>query len=911
LQEERQALLHEGAGSAAVNAFVEVVFDNSDNRFSLENSDEVVLRRTIGPKKDEFFLQRKRATKAEISSLLEGAGFSKSNPYFMIQQGKIQDICTMRDTERLALLKQVAGTTVYDEKKQESLTKMEENLASIEKIGTILDDIESRLQELHGEKEELTNYQKLDRKRRAMEFTLYDKELRRARKYLDEMEHERVEHVENVSKLHEQAKETHVAIRNVEAVMKTKVNALKRNKKALQELEVDKTNAVKLHTKLKLQCEELQESIRTGEHQQKSNQKELKTIQAEIVKARAQLTEKIQPQYEEVTKLLQKLTHDMDLNKRQAEGLHAKQGRGSHFSTKEERDAYLQTNIQEYKDLKAEKESALTDLRQSLSNLRRSVSQETKEVTKQERELEVEKGHLQNFTKMLDSKKRERLQVNENRTEQWRTTEELQEQVREAKEAYNRAQADARKVMPRATAFGLDALPDIVRQEGFETGKHYFGMLMDNIQLKDPKYQTAVEVAAQNALFHVIVDTDATAARLMKRLEDGKLGRVTFLPLNRLRVEDVQYPRNVNDVKPMLEMCLEYDAKVESAIHHVFNKKLIAKSIDIATEWSSRLGMDVITLDGDLSGRKGALTGGYVDSTKSRLNAHQMQKKAQETLTEAVKEYRKSEQDAQRVEQKVADFQDEMQRLEVKSKGFQRKIEELERLLANKGTHIETSKKHLEKDESKIAPLELEIESISADIKRLEEEMKTELTSTLSADEKQLIASLKEAEKKLSRDVDVQTQKLSAIGIERQRLQSLLEDNLLKRQQELQGLFIADEDEEVDAGARDTFAAKVAQQKDELEQKLLECEEADRLLRDVEQRLAEARNSAEGFRAELIKTKNELEKLKSNDSKNKKLLEEAQDNSDRLLTKVCIDMFKIALARFVFLIFASDSPSLL
>ena len=50
-QEERQALLHEGSGSAAVNAFVEVVFDNSDNRFSLENSDEVVLRRTIGPKK--------------------------------------------------------------------------------------------------------------------------------------------------------------------------------------------------------------------------------------------------------------------------------------------------------------------------------------------------------------------------------------------------------------------------------------------------------------------------------------------------------------------------------------------------------------------------------------------------------------------------------------------------------------------------------------------------------------------------------------------------------------------------------------------------------------------------------------------------------------------------------------------
>ena len=42
----------------------------------------------------------------------------------------------------------------------------------------------------------------------------------------------------------------------------------------------------------------------------------------------------------------------------------------------------------------------------------------------------------------------------------------------------------------------------------------------------------AVEAAMQNSLFHVIVDNDETAARLMRRLKDGKLSRDTFLPLN-------------------------------------------------------------------------------------------------------------------------------------------------------------------------------------------------------------------------------------------------------------------------------------------------------------------------------------------------------------------------------------------
>ena len=47
----------------------------------------------------------------------------------------------------------------------------------------------------------------------------------------------------------------------------------------------------------------------------------------------------------------------------------------------------------------------------------------------------------------------------------------------------------------------------------------------------------AVEVAAENALFHIIVDTDKTAAYFIEELEKSKCGgRLTFLPLNRLQV---------------------------------------------------------------------------------------------------------------------------------------------------------------------------------------------------------------------------------------------------------------------------------------------------------------------------------------------------------------------------------------
>ena len=98
------------------------------------DSDEVILRRTVGHKKDEFFLNRKRVQKSEVMSLLESAGFSKSNPYYIVQQGKVSTLCTMKDRDRLNLLKEVAGTTIYEERRAESTKIIQDTANKKEKV---------------------------------------------------------------------------------------------------------------------------------------------------------------------------------------------------------------------------------------------------------------------------------------------------------------------------------------------------------------------------------------------------------------------------------------------------------------------------------------------------------------------------------------------------------------------------------------------------------------------------------------------------------------------------------------------------------------------------------------------------------------------------------------------------------
>lgn len=51
--------------------------------------------------------------------MLEAAGFSRSNPYNIVPQGKVMLLTTMKDEHRLDLIKDIAGTRLYDMRRDE------------------------------------------------------------------------------------------------------------------------------------------------------------------------------------------------------------------------------------------------------------------------------------------------------------------------------------------------------------------------------------------------------------------------------------------------------------------------------------------------------------------------------------------------------------------------------------------------------------------------------------------------------------------------------------------------------------------------------------------------------------------------------------------------------------------------
>ncbi|KDD72780.1 hypothetical protein H632_c2911p0, partial [Helicosporidium sp. ATCC 50920] len=185
--EDRQKLLHEGAGAAATSAYVELVLDNSDGRLPLDR-DEVSVRRSISAQRDEYHVDKRLVSRAEVMNMLESAGFSRANPYYVVQQGKIMAMANMRGAERLELLKEIGGAKVYESRRAESVRLLREGELRRASTAELVQALESRLAELDAERAELAAFQKAERRRKVLERALAERELAGVRERLGERE---------------------------------------------------------------------------------------------------------------------------------------------------------------------------------------------------------------------------------------------------------------------------------------------------------------------------------------------------------------------------------------------------------------------------------------------------------------------------------------------------------------------------------------------------------------------------------------------------------------------------------------------------------------------------------------------------------------------------------------------------
>ena len=106
----------------------------------------------------------------------------------------------------------------------------------------------------------------------------------------------------------------------------------------------------------------------------------------------------------------------------------------------------------------------------------------------------------------------------------------------------------------------------------------------------------------------MVVDDDQIASEAIQYLKDNNLGRVTFLPLNKLKSKPLPEPPRGSDIIGFATDLLDYDPRFDPAFRVVLAGTVVVDSLDHARK---RIGSHrMVTLDGSLLEKSGSMTGG-------------------------------------------------------------------------------------------------------------------------------------------------------------------------------------------------------------------------------------------------------------------------------------------------------------
>ncbi|MCK5233248.1 MAG: chromosome segregation protein SMC [Candidatus Aenigmarchaeota archaeon] len=187
----------------------------------------------------------------------------------------------------------------------------------------------------------------------------------------------------------------------------------------------------------------------------------------------------------------------------------------------------------------------------------------------------------------------------------------------------------------------------------------------------DSRYETAIRVAMGGHLNDIVVKNERTASDGINYLKSNNLGRVRFLPLDRMSPNMISAKAEIASKMPgILGFAIElvkFDKKYKDAFGNALRSTLVAE--DMSSARNVR-GMRVVTLDGELFEAGGAIVGGRLSRAAARSPA-----KSSSSLTDA-SEYEKAieELEAENVELRAEigelnKLLDEKRKLEKKESG--------------------------------------------------------------------------------------------------------------------------------------------------------------------------------------------------------------------------------------------------
>jgi structural maintenance of chromosome 3 (chondroitin sulfate proteoglycan 6) len=629
-QEDKKLLVHEEPGEEITQISVELILDNKSRRFPVDK-DTVNISKIyhVNENREEILINQKKLLRSDINNLLESAGFCKQNPYYIIQQGKINTIINMNEFELFEIFSEVTGTKIYEEKKSESMKLLDEARDNKNKIIKQRDEINDYILRLETQCEDLASFEKLEAKKKACEFFVFNEKVADHQINIDLLEERRGTAASTLQSLSANLNLIKEKI-NEKLQIQNKLNKHMENlrlkiKRCDNEISNIHAYTYKEEAGLKI----LNEKNKTNSEMRQQLEAELKLLKSE--------QSKLNMEHLRVSQKVRDLDKEIETNQAQFNELKGKldiillkQSGNRGLMSENERKNFVQNEIKKLSSFKEEINSKILNQNNSIKQDEEKFKSLTREVETIDQEINESSLSIKKINDSLIEYKKRRINIVNNSKKIDLSIHEGDEENESIKES----QKTFEKLIPNFET--VQAIRNIKK----ENIPGVYGCLLDLITV-DKKYKNTLDIFAKDKLYSLIVDNLDTANKILEfnKLHNGPV--LTILPLEWNREnKPINYPSS-SDAVPFIqfieikeEFLKEYSQsqgqsqnnlknQLTPIIQKLFGKCLLVKNYEVGMKFAKQFDMTCITAENEVVYAGAFVTKvGYYDYRRNRATLY-------------------------------------------------------------------------------------------------------------------------------------------------------------------------------------------------------------------------------------------------------------------------------------------------
>ena len=515
-QEDKKLLLHEDITDKSEDSAklsVELVIDNKSHRFPIEK-DQISIMKLFDTKegKEEIVINQKRLLKSDVQNLLEGAGFMKTNPYYIIQQGKINQILNCTDEEYFDIFCDAMGTKIYEEKKAESLKLLEENKSTRAKIEMQANEIQNHIDKLYEQCEDLKNYSKVELKRRGIEYFILNEQINDLEKNIGFLQEKHQADINQIKDVYQKQNLTKNEINQ-------KLKEIEKLNEYLDSLHKKVSKFNKIIGQIESNKIQKESNLSTKNYDKKETEKQLAIYQNELNNLLAQKNYSIK-ELSNAKKGIEVLENDLIAQKKEFNEL---KGKSNYLLIKnpKERKAYLVTELKNLKESKSVVDDSIININKEISKEKEDIDDIISKMKSLENDINEQKSSIENINNNLASLKDKRRNYTNLIKKDMIDINEFSDQMTQLKNQMEQLSIN----FPNFEIFKTVSTLKNMRIQGF------YGLVLDLIDA-NPKVRNAIDLILKDRLYTIIVDTMETAKRILDENKKINGPVINIIPLD-------------------------------------------------------------------------------------------------------------------------------------------------------------------------------------------------------------------------------------------------------------------------------------------------------------------------------------------------------------------------------------------